>query len=372
MISHKDGWRSPEVSLPAAVLAPAPAVVWMPGGAATAGRRIPGETIQACPENESDSAECASATVQQVKRLGEEARLVLGFQQAGAAGATDEQKFFFDFYISRPLPFGNNDEADPDSRLSWWGNVRVSSTPEQINSPLSSQAITSAAKGLKINQLAQSAEFLLAQSAEFLSGLDFRLGRFLCPLWSQSSNTKMRSALFLTIGAGATGPLTTAASSTNTFYALNPADSDYPRLLQNYPQVAKYDYISFIAPSRNQYDIEYFGGVKLVTHYADSHGTAGTGPPAIVSFTVGQNELVSGGELRGVVSRVEGFFPLSTGQSGLLSSIYLFGNAQLRLHSAQNLQPYNFAPATGTPPLSETLFVATPQQSRCLQRWLGA
>jgi hypothetical protein len=130
---------------------------------------------------------------------------------------------------------------------------------------------------------------------------------------------------------------------------LDPADSDYPRLLQNYPQAAKYDYISFIAPARNQYDIEYFGGVKLVTHYADSHGTAGTGPPAIVSFTVGQNELVSGGELRGVVSRVEGFFPLSTGQSGLLSSIYLFGNAQLRLHSAQNLQPYTFAPTTTTP-----------------------
>jgi hypothetical protein len=287
---------------------------------------------------------------------GEETRVVLGFQQAGAAGADSDQKFFFDFYINRPLPWKDNRQVDPDSRVSWWGNVRIASAPRQINSPVSIQAITSSGKGLKVNEL--------AQSAEFLTGLDFRLGQFLNPMWSQSSNTKMRSALFFTVGGGATGLLKADASSSYPVYQLNSADADYARLVQRYPQAANYSYISFIPPARNQYDTEYFAGFKLVTHYV-------AGPSAMVSFTVGQNELVSGGELRGAVGRVEAFFPLSTGQSGLFSAIYLFGNAQFRLHGPQNLQPYNFMPVTIVPAISTTLYVATPSNRDVYSIGLG-
>ncbi len=275
---------------------------------------------------------------------GGQTHMVLGFQQAGAAGADSTQKFFFDFYINRPLPWRNNQPGI----ASWWGDVRIASAPRQINSPVSLQAIISSAKSLKVNEL--------AQSAEFLTGLDFRLG--------QISNTKVRSALSFIAGGGATGLLKADTSSNDQYYALNPADSDYARLLQKYPQAAKYEYIAFVPPARNQYDAEYFGGFRLVTCYAG-------GSPATISFTVGQNELVSGGELRGPVSRVEAFFPLSTGQSGLLSSIYLFGDAQLRLHAPQNPQPYNFTLATTGSTPANTLYVATPSNRDAYSIGLG-
>jgi hypothetical protein len=323
---------------------------------------LPGETIQACPDAQSDDAQCVAVTVQQVKRLGEDTRLVLGFGQSGAASADSEQKFFFDFYINRPLPRWGDDAHEKPGPFSWWGNVRVASTPQQINSAVSVQAITSAANSLKINSL--------AQSAEFLTGLDLRLGQFLYPLWSRNSNTKMQSAVSFILGGGATGSLTASNSTSYPAYTVDKTASDYARLIHAYPQAANYKYISFIPPTRNQYDAEYFGGFKLVTRYADSNGTPGTGPPAMLAFTVGQNELVSGGELRGAVARVEAFFPLSTGKSGLFSSVYLFGSAQIRLHGPQNIQPYNLAPATGNT-TSNTLYLTSPSDRDVYSIGLG-
>jgi hypothetical protein len=90
----------------------------------------------------------------------------------------------------------------------------------------------------------------------------------------------------------------------------------------------------------------------------------------MLAFTVGQNELVSGGELRGAVGRVEAFFPLSTGKSGLFSSVYLFGSAQLRLHGPQNTQPYNLTPATGNTS-SNTWYVTSPSNRDVYSIGLG-
>ena len=55
----------------------------------------------------------------------------------------------------------------------------------------------------------------------------------------------------------------------------------------------------------------------------------------MVTATIGQNELITAGRLRGVVSRVEAFYPLSTGKSGIWSAIYLFATAQLRWGGAR-------------------------------------
>jgi hypothetical protein len=331
---------------------------------------IPGEAIQACT-TPSDSKEVCSetATVQPLKRLGEQTRMVLGFQQAGASGANSDQKFFFDFYISRPFHFGDNGQENLDARTRWWGNVRVASAPRQISSPVSTQALGSSLKSLKVNEL--------AESAEFLTGLDFRLGQICCALWSQSGTSRERFALSFIVGGGATGPLKGETNAGNPVFQVQQASPDYARLVQMFPQAAKYPYLSFIPPSRNQYFAEYFGGFRLTTRYADKYATPSTGPPAMVAFTVGQNELVTGGHLRGAVGRVEAFFPLSTGRSDLLSSIYLFGNAQLRLKGPQNVQPFNLTDvATITNPMpapgaTNTVYLVTPSNRDIYSIGLG-
>ena len=320
---------------------------------------IPGELIEACITPAGTAEVCSeAATVRPVKRFGEQTRAVLGFQQAGASGANSDQKFFFDFYISRPLPFGNQGDENLDPLTRWWGNVRVASAPRQISSPVSTQAVSSGLKGLKINEL--------AESAEFLSGLDFRIGQICCAFWSQSRVSRERFVLSFLLGGGATGPLNAGISTGNPIFQVDKSSPDYPRLVQAYPQAANFPYISFIPPSRSQYFREYFGGFRLTTRYADRYGTPSTGPPAMVSFTLGQNELVTGGHLRGVVDRVEAFFPLSTGRSDMLSAIYLFGNAQLHLNRPQNIQPFNLVDAATVtnlmpnPAPSNTVYIVNP------------
>ena len=319
----------------------------------------PGESIVACI---SDQVCSVPVVVQPIKRAGEQTRIVLGFQQAGASGADSDQKFFLDFYISRPVPLSKWQE---DPRLRWWGNVRVSSVPRQISSPVSASALATSFKSLKVNEL--------AQAAEFLTGLDYQIAQFDNPLWGQSSNSRQRFALSIIAGGGATGPLKPSSAAT-VAYKVDPASPDYQRLVQAYPQVKGLAYISFVPPSRNQYFAEYFGGLRLVTRYADIHGTPTTGPPAMISFTVGQNELVTGGKLWGTVGRVEAFYPLSTTQQNPLSSIYLFGMAQLRLRSPQNVQPFNLedaSTATPAPGPSNTLFVVTPSNRDVYSIGLG-
>src|SRR5262245_50624300 len=76
---------------------------------------------------------------------------VIGFEQSGASGAKSDQKFFFDFFTSRPLPFLFGDDktdvkptepfpvdksglvrAQPfGPPVHWWGDVRIASYPQQ-------------------------------------------------------------------------------------------------------------------------------------------------------------------------------------------------------------------------------------------------
>jgi hypothetical protein len=85
---------------------------------------------------------------------------VIGFEQAGASSAQSDQKFFFSFFISGPLPFGvgafaketasaaPNDHSSQESksarnsifgtRMHWWGDVRIASYPQQISSGIGS------------------------------------------------------------------------------------------------------------------------------------------------------------------------------------------------------------------------------------------
>jgi hypothetical protein len=94
----------------------------------------------------------------------------------------------------------------------------------------------------------------------------------------------------------------------------------------------------------------------------------------MVAFTLGQNELVSGGSLRGLVGRIEAFYPLSTTQANVLSSIYLFGTAQLRLKGPQNMQPFNLedaSTATPAPGPSNTLLAVTPSNRDVYSIGLG-
>ena len=289
---------------------------------------------------------------------GEEARAVVGFQQVGTSGADSSQKFFLDFYLSRPVPV----RACCDSPLRWWGNVRIASAPRQIDSAVSA-ALPASGAPLKFNEL--------AQAAEFLSGVEFRLSEFRNPLWGQNANLREGFRLGLILSAGAAGELTAQKLSNYPVYS-TPADPAELALFQKqFPAVGNRAFVQFVPPARDHFFLEYLGGFQLSTYYADRNGTATTTPPAMVSITFGQNELVTGGRLRGIVNRVEAFYPLSTGRNDFLSSIYLFATAQLQLTATPNNHVFFLQTPTTVPADASIAVIAAPSKRDVYSIGLG-
>src|SRR5580765_3391228 len=82
----------------------------------------------------------------------DDARVIAGFEQSTAASASPVQKIFADLYFAQPL----------SSRMRVWGDLRLSSMPQEIDST----AVTlpaDVARGIAttpLNRIARSGEFL--------------------------------------------------------------------------------------------------------------------------------------------------------------------------------------------------------------------
>jgi hypothetical protein len=288
-------------------------------------------------------------TIAPVRRSGELANAIVGFEQAGASAAQSAQRFFFDFFISRPLGCSfrkrEADSADPDldcePSLNWWGNVRVASYPQQINAPIATFATTLAGNigNLKVNEL--------AQAAEFTTGLEFSPGYFKRMFFGRSEDTRQRFSLKFIFGVGATGPLD-PKSSLNIFSVPSQTSPQWPLFQKRYPGVTS-QYIGFVTPDRDRFFRNYFGGIRLYTNYLSGQNRAPlSASPALVSISFGQNEIVTGGKLSGVVGRVEAFYPLPIGNRSRFSGFYLFGSAMMKIAGAKNIQPLILAAAPST------------------------
>ena len=267
-------------------------------------------------------------------RNGEELRAVLGYQQAGASAAPFTQNWFVDLYISRPLAFlkRENDLSPPMFR--WWGNVRVASFPQAGDVPVATFAtnLVDQFGQLKVNQLVQSAEFLTGFEVKLLSGKFPFLGR--------SEETRQLFTLGLIGGLGATGPMD-PSSSVHVFEVPAAGSAQLPVFQKRFPGVTS-QFVGFVSPDRDNFLRQYLLGLRLTTRYVDKDTLAPLiSPPAMLGISVGQNEVVTGGKLHGVVLRTEAFYPLpffnrSEDRKGMLGAIYLFGTAQLHVGNKLN------------------------------------
>jgi len=284
---------------------------------------------------------------------GEEFHSVFGFEQTGASGSDSVRKFFLDFFVSRPVPglFGTSN-GDGEPRLRWWGDVRIASAPRSMGSAISAGALASSAASLKFNEM--------AQTAEFVTGIDVRMSST-SGARGKAGDTRQRFRLSFVAGFGASGSLTSAPPFSTVPAFQNPVNSPlYGSFMKAYPAAAEpaYQYVAFLPPFPDRYFKEYFGGFRLTTRYADEKGNGLRTPPAMITATIGQNELITAGRLRGVVSRVEAFYPLSTGKQGIWSAIFLFATAQLHWGGARAATfPLMGAPANALLTNTNTLYI---------------
>lgn len=276
------------------------------------------------------------------KVIGEDMRAIVGYQQAGASSSDFEQNWFVDLFISRPLGFQPKHEGK-DVAWRWWGNVRVASFPQPGNQSVAELASDLPAQigALKLNQL--------AQGAEFLSGVEFKPWRSF-PFRGFSENTRQVFTLGLIAGAGATGFFGSPSTNVKVFQVPPAGSPQLASFQQAFPSV-KTANVGFISPDIERFPKQYLAGIRLTTHYVDPTGMPLATAPAMLAFSLGQNQTVTGGKLTGVVGRVEAFYPLpfgNRGQSiaGAFSSLYLFGTAQMRLGGTQTAPALALKPAT--------------------------
>jgi len=297
------------------------------------------------------SGQAATAHIELVNRPGGLISIpVIGFEQVGASSAQSAQKFFLDFFVSRPFPWLQHDyDCGPTQlnspacafgpRLRWWGQVRVASYAQQITAGIGEFATGFA------TQVAQLQVNKVAQAGEFNTGIDVRLSTFPKFFPSIGARGKERTMLSWVAGFGAISPFN--PSETLQIFKTPPAGSPQRAPFLNvFPSSANFTYTGFVTPDRDKFFAEYGAGLRLTELFYDSAGLQGTSP-AMVTYTLGQNQSVSGGISRGIVQRIEGFFPLPLGErfAENVTTVYLFGRADLRIGAPHQTTPFILEPA---------------------------
>jgi hypothetical protein len=250
---------------------------------------------------------------------GEFSRLIIGFEQSGATASQGRQNFFLDGFFSIPFPWKYKKFSDKDFGPKWriWGNARISSAPDPALGELEVQQF--------VRDFAQNASDTrvknVIQTFEVTSGLEYRLTRTDKPYLGTEGNIKGKFSLSLIAGAGIVAPVNPSDPTTTSIFEVN---SD---AIDRYPQADGKTYIAFVAPERDRFYRQYFGGIRLRTFYFDNGERPYNRYPATLDITYGQNEAITGGFLKGGVMKIEGFFPLPIKELG---SLYLFGSAQMK------------------------------------------
>src|SRR6267142_2660655 len=221
---------------------------------------------------------------------------------------------------------------------------RIVSYPQQGDIPVATFASSFVQQfgQLKVNQL--------AQSAEYLTGLEIRLLSSKFPFLGRSEETRQHFNLGLFGGAGATGPMD-PNSTLHVFEVPSPGSPQRPAFDKDFPGVTT-PLIGFVSPDRDSFLRQYLVGLRLTTTYMDKYARSPLiAAPAMFSIALGQNELVTRGKLQGMVLRTEAFYPLpffdrSQDKRGMLSALYLFGSSQIHLGRSRNLTPLILNPST--------------------------
>lgn len=296
-----------------------------------------------------------------------EARAIAGYHQAGASSAKFTQNFFFDFFIARALSsthlWGSCDDNGSCTSGRWnlWGDVRIASAPQQVTSGVGTFVTNFATEvsKLPVNQL--------AQSADFQTGLEFRLHTFV----RKPSDTVLGYRTVGLVGYfGAQGTFQPPSSQEEVFYVPAKTSPQYVSFAKQFPAAANTQYIGFVPPNRERFYRSYGFGWRVTTFEKDQP----LAPPATYTFTVGQDESITGGIFRSVVGRFDVFYPLPTGnsQTGAYKFFYLFGTANLRFSKAVNIPTFALQEApTSVEPYNPGVALVTVRTTRDTYR-IGA
>lgn len=246
-----------------------------------------------------------------------ESRLVVGLHQTGASSARAQQNIFTDMQVARPVT----------DRFTWWSNVRVASSPQQITVPAARWL--EAARQVPVNEM--------ARTAEFVTGLEVRLRR-----------AAKGSVLGIPVFFGAQGSFAEPALEAQVYRAPAPASPQRAAFEGRFPG-ARSEYVALLPPDRERFYRFYGAGVRLRTEDGGSY-----------MLTLGQDQSLSGGRYRGLAARFELMHPLGEG-------MHLFATVNLRVARSSGAgagPPVVLEPAPAVPASDARVSVQTVASAR--------
>ena len=268
-------------------------------------------------------------------------RFIVGFEQTGAASTESQSRPFFDLFINTPITKATITER---ARFSIWGDVRLTSTPEQVKAfgDVSANPVASITGG-KLNQLALSFDFVV--------GPEIKISDF------GHTNVSFIGAF------GAVSPLSPKQSA-QIFQVPDPASSQADAFFKQYPGAKGKQYIGFVTPDRDRFLRQYFGGLRFKT-YAYDGDTPMDYFPAMLDVTFGQSEAVTGGRLHKFVVGIDGFYPLPFKDNDKRKFLYLFGSAKFKAGGPKTITtPFILDTAASSISITDPkVFIADPTQS---------
>ncbi len=247
-------------------------------------------------------------------------RAVVGYQQTGASASGREQNFFFDFFASKSFPFIQKVNPHFGEKLKVWGAIRISSVPQSGDVTIGalSTNFASNVSNLPVKDA--------ARVFDFLTGVEILLTGNNALLPSFDRKTRMKFALSFIAGGGA---ITPEEPKDKLISFKFPAEGKgLPDQIQALVSDTKNtDFLTFVPKDRDRFFRQYYAGLRIQSFFFNSHNVPIQRFPAQLDLTMGQNEYVSGGRLRGSVFRIDGYFPLPYEE---VRFINLFGTAILR------------------------------------------
>ncbi len=336
------------------------------------------ETASGSQEKPTSEAGAAAKRVAAQKMLrqssgapgGDMLRTIVGFEQAGASSAASQQSYFFDILYSRPVNFkcwgwkqgcgskgrilSSSTDLDLGPRWRSWGNLRISSVPVSVNTPLAEFATNFA------GQVGQLPVNRVAQAFEFLGGVEARLAESPKVYRGFDGKTSQVFTLNLLVSGGVITPLSPQQS-----VQLFKVPTNQPGFFTAFPQAQGKQLVAFVLPDRDRFFRQAYAGLRVASNYIeDNEQFPKRRFPATFDITYGFNESVTGGRIRGGVMRLDGFLPIPYSD---VSWIYLFGTGLFKPGTRASIQsPFLLDPApTGSSATDPTaVVISTPQANR--------
>jgi hypothetical protein len=276
----------------------------------------------------------------------ENLRLITGYEISRASSTIGNEKGFLDAYLSQPLPFLINKKRG----LRIWGNIRFTSMPIQNTNTIGALSVDyfSTLSGLKLNEMTQSAEFLLGIESNIFS-------------IKASTEGEYNYALGFIAAYGGSTPLASEKNPNLVIFDMPTSDAQKNNLKELYPKedFTGIEYISFTPEDRNRFYHQLYFGIRLKA-YTDDTGISDL--PAMFDATYGFNDAASGGKgrlFKKSVVRFDLFLPIKI----LDIPIYIFGNVFINTSKETIRKPLVLGePITGDnkPPVdSDKLLILT-------------